>query len=72
MIAAVIVAFVIGVAALAIVGLRVCIVARDQIRDDLEHRRVNEHVAAARMQLRRLHRDARRAMHDAVVDVDSD
>jgi hypothetical protein len=69
---AVVIAFVIGVVALTVVGVRVCIVARQEIRDDLEHRRVKETVAVARMRLRRLHHDARRAMYDAVIDADSE
>jgi hypothetical protein len=65
----VILAFIIGVAVLVSVGVRVCIVVRRELQDDLEHRRVTENVAVARMRLRRLQHDAQRQQFDAVIDV---
>ena len=64
----IILAFVIGIAALISVGVRVCVVVRRELHDDLEHRRVAENVATARMRLRRLHHDATREMYDTVID----
>lgn len=60
--------FILGVAALISVGVRVCIVVRRELQDDLERRRVAESVAFARMRLRRLHHDAQRRMYDSVTD----
>lgn len=60
--------FIIGIATLIAVGVRVCVVVRRELQDDLEHRRVATSVAVARMRLRRLHHDARREMYDSVID----
>ena len=55
-------------AAIVSVGVRICIVVRAELHDDLEHRRVAEHVAFARMRLRRAQHDAQREMYDSVID----
>ena len=56
--------FLIGIAALICVGIRICVVVRRELTDDLERRRVVGSVAVARMRLRRLHQDAQRQMQD--------
>ena len=67
--AAVIVAFVCGISALVAVGVCVCVLVRRELEADLEHQRVSEHLALARMRMRRLHHDMQRQMRDAVIDV---
>ncbi len=61
-------AFIIGIAVLVGVGVRICVVVQREIQDDLERRRVAETVATARIRLRRLHHDAQREMYDTVID----